>query len=359
MSPLQQYSLFNPGPVQTADSVKAASIQVDMCHRSPQFSNLMLNVRHRLADLVQAPAEAVLIPGSATFALEAALISFTARNEHCLVLSNGTYGQRLIDICRLHERRITVLEWEMGGGIDLAAVNDVLDATGIDCLLFVHHETSSGCLNQIEILSKLAHDRGIKLIVDAVSSLGAETIDLRCSNWCLIGSANKCLESLPGLGFVLASQSMWSMLSDAPIYSLNLVKYLASQREGEVAFTPPVNAMLALDAALERFFDEGRESRRQRYLAALDRLDSAFTNLGMSRLVDRKQSACSLAVFSLPGISYPQLSKCLYDQGIVIYGAHPPLDRSHFRVSVMGYKSLDQLDHLIFAVTEAIRHAPC
>nr|AGZ94596.1 2-aminoethylphosphonate:pyruvate aminotransferase [Streptomyces sp. XY66] len=212
--------LMNPGPVITDDRVRAALAGPDMCHREPEFSDLLTRVRHKttLAAGGDGRHTSVVLTGSGTAAVEAAVSSAVPHGGGLLVIDNGHYGERFRHIADAHGIRAHRLELGWATPVDLDAVDRALAADpGLTHVGVVHHETSSGMLNDVAAVTRIAHAHGREVVVDAVSSIGAERISLAADgvDW-LAGSANKCLEGAPGLGFVSAARTSFEALAGHP-----------------------------------------------------------------------------------------------------------------------------------------------
>ncbi len=248
--------LMNPGPVMTDARVRSALAGPDLCHREPEFSDLLTRVRHKttLAAGGDTRHTSVILTGSGTSAVEAAISSAVPADGGLLVIDNGHYGERFQHIADAHGIRTRRLELGWGTPVDPSAVGAALAADpGLTHVGLVHHETSSGMLNDVAALTRIAHEHGRELILDAVSSIGAERLSLAEDgvDW-LAGSANKCLEGAPGLAFVSASRTAFERLAAAPRRSFYLDlhrHYTAQEKAAAPAFTPGIPAYYAFEAA--------------------------------------------------------------------------------------------------------------
>ena len=171
-------SLLNPSPVTLTDRVRGALQQLDLCHREKAFAELQLDIRQRLEAIY--PAEgyvAILLTGSGTAAVEAMVGSVVPRDGHALVVANGVYGDRMAQMLGAQGKRHHILATDWLQGIDLAAVDARLAADPtITHVLAVHHETTTGRLNDLDALGAVCRRHGRPLLLDAVSSFGAEPI---------------------------------------------------------------------------------------------------------------------------------------------------------------------------------------
>jgi 2-aminoethylphosphonate-pyruvate transaminase len=204
--------LLNPGPVTLTERVRRSLLQADLCHRENEFFDLQDEARMRLlATYALQPATwtAVLMTASGTAAVESMVASLVPKTGRLLIVENGVYGERIAQICALygiaHER--AVCSWLQAPS--LAAIAAHLDAAAANAqfthLAVVHHETTSGRLNDLRSLGQLCRARGIGLLVDGVSSFGAEALDFTDSSLAAVAAiANKCLHGVPGVAFAAA-----------------------------------------------------------------------------------------------------------------------------------------------------------
>ncbi|HMI90464.1 MAG TPA: aminotransferase class V-fold PLP-dependent enzyme, partial [Polyangiales bacterium] len=250
--------LLNPGPATTSDRVKHAQIVSDICPREHEFGAVVSAVRAKLGRVPAGGSDysAVLLGGSGTAAMESCLSSVIPADGHVLIAANGAYGERAIKIAQAYGIAHTALRQSWLAPIDLDAVVAALAAEPRTThLFFVHHETTTGLLNPFEQLAGLCRERGVATIVDAVSSYAGMALDLnRAPVDYLFSSSNKCVQGFAGLGFVLARRSSLAATERHPrrgVY-LNLFdNWQAQEADGQFLFTPPVQVVYALDAALD------------------------------------------------------------------------------------------------------------
>jgi len=339
-----RYVLMNPGPVVVDDTVRRAACGPDMCHREPEFANLMLRVAGKLTRVCggEDGYASVVFTGSGTAALEAMLASVVPPGGKLLVIENGHYGERLAKIAAVHRIPHRICSFGWAAPYDLARIEQALaDDPDITHLAMVHHETSTGMLNPVGEVGRLAASYGKSLMVDAISSLGGELLDVRKDHidWCA-GTANKCLEGLPGISFVCAPRDRLEELAQVPPRSfyLNLFgQYAAMYHHGEPPFTPAVPAFLALDAALDLLLTEGVEGRHARYAALAAQLRAGLAELGFRFLLPSELSSATLTAVYLPeGLEYSDLHDKLKAEGFVIYAGQDNLRQKIFRLANMG-----------------------
>ncbi|BDH09647.1 pyridoxal-phosphate-dependent aminotransferase family protein [Streptomyces hygroscopicus] len=351
----QRLVLMNPGPVVTDDRVRAALSGPDMCHRERDFATLMTRVRSKVTRISGGGADhtAVVLTGSGTSAVEAAIVSAVPAHGGLLVLDNGHYGHRLHEIATPYGIRSRRLEFGWGTPLGLGAVERALrDDQRLTHVGVVHHETSTGMLNDVAAVAALAHRHGREVVVDAVSSVGCEPLSLERDgiDW-LAGSANKCLEGAPGLSFVCARRDAFVALATWPrrTHYLDLHRHFTAQEKaGAPAFTPAVPAFHAFDIALDLALAEGVEGRRARYAALAGRLREGLTRLGLRLLLPDGQRAVGLTAVRLPDeVGFEALHSALRAEGFVIYAAQEQLAQGFFRLSTMGQLTGDDIERFL------------
>lgn len=357
--------LLNPGPVSLSESVRKAVARVDLCHREPEYFKLQDKVISRLLGVYQCDPElwsAVLVTGSGTFALEAMMSSLLPSDAHVLVLENGVYGERLSKIAGIHGIRNRALKAAWGEPIDLQALADLLASGEFSHVAAVHHETTTGRLNPVDEIADLCARFDVHLLLDAVSSFGAESIPFsNASLMAVAASANKCLHGIPGLAMVVCRHSALQQEITPRSLSLHLPAWAEHQARKSTPFTPAVNCMLGLAQALKELKKQGGwKARRSRYRKLAERVAHTCESLGVKQWLPSEDCSCVLRSYHLPdGLTYNQLHDGLKQQGFVIYAGQGDLASQLFRVSTMGEISdydmarLEQALRLVIAGTES------
>jgi 2-aminoethylphosphonate-pyruvate transaminase len=339
----RQRVLLNPGPTVVSDRVHRAVAGPDLCHRESEYSEIFGRVREKLFRVagVASHWELALIAGSGTAAMEAMVGASVREGRRLLVCRNGIYGDRLATIAdRLGIETVTVRAVQTDP-IDPADVEAALAADPtIDAVAVVHHETTTGLLNPVQEIGAIAEARGVRVLVDAISSLGAEELVLEGSGIDFVAcTSNKCLHGLPGTAFVLLSPVGATRVFEAPRRSLylDIAGYLEAQRKDTVPFTPAVPAVYGLEAALDELIDEGTEHRRAAYKARVAILDVAFERMGLESTVAAANRSSSVRSLRLPaGVTYQGLHDAVKRDGYVIYGGLGDAAGTTFRICTLG-----------------------
>jgi 2-aminoethylphosphonate-pyruvate transaminase len=347
--------LLNPGPVTLSERVRRSMLQPDLCHRENEFFDLQDEARRRLLSaysLDGAEWSAVLMSASGTAAVESMVAALVPEGGRILIVENGVYGDRIARICMQynipHERVIG--DWMQSP--DWAAVGAKLASPGhlrFSHVAVVHHETTTGRLNDLRELASLCHGHGARLLVDAVSSFGAEEIDFKDGAFgAVAATANKCLHGVPGAAFVIVRREDLSTAASRTFY-LDLSRLARLQDERNTPFTPAVHAYYGLVEALREYEEQGgRIARYRRYAALAEQVRDGLAAFGIDGAIPAAQSSVVLRAYHLPaGIAYTALHDALKAAGFVIYAGQGDLSKSLFRISTMGDLTAADMDRLL------------
>ena len=361
--------LLNPGPATTTDTVKYAQVVPDICPREKEFGNLLADVGAQLTELAANPAEyvTVMFGGSGTAAVEAVLSSVVGENDFLCVVDNGAYGARMCDIGGIY--RIPMMRYQADpiSGIDTAdlAASLATHSRRVTHLAVVHHETTSGILNNIEEIGRLCAQHGIVLIVDAISSFGAIPIDMPLQGiHFLVASSNKNLQGMAGVCFVIAERSALERISNFPPRTLYLdlyrqYEYFAATRQ--MRFTPPVQACYALRQALVETRLEGVSQRYQRYAACWQVLVEGLGRLDLQMLVPLECQSKLLTTVREPsreGYCFQRMHDMLKRLGFTVYPGK--LDGcGTFRIANIGAITPADMHGFLKALAEYISTIAC
>ncbi|MEW4361590.1 2-aminoethylphosphonate aminotransferase [Burkholderia pseudomallei] len=353
--------LLNPGPVTLTERVRQSLLQPDLCHRESEFFDLQDEARARLvAAYALDPAEwsAVLMTGSGTAAVESMIAALVPENGKLLVVENGVYGERITQIATQYRIAHDVLKHDWMQAPDLARVAEKLDADrAITHVAVIHHETTTGRLNDLDALAAVCRARGVRMLVDGVSSFGAEAVDFAGGDIdALAATANKCLHGVPGAAFVIVRRRALASAASRTYY-LDLGRLAKLQDARNTPFTPSVHAYYALVEAL-REFDEagGWRARHARYAALAEQVRAGLAARGMPLVLPDGESSVVLRAYRLPaGVAYEQLHDGLKARGFVIYAGQGGLSSALFRVSTMGAIEPADVERLLDGFTALAR----
>jgi 2-aminoethylphosphonate-pyruvate transaminase len=354
--------LLTPGPLTTSKSVKQAMVH-DWGSRDATFIALNAEVMESLPRIIHGEGAFVTVPmqGSGTFAVEAMLTTFVPRDGAVLVLINGAYGQRAKRILAVAGRKAFVHETAEDTPPDLDAVERILlETPSITHVFAVHCETTSGILNPIERIAALCARCGKRLLVDAMSAFGALELDARLAPFdAVAASANKCLEGVPGLGFVVCRrEALAKAEGNATTLSLDLLDQRRNlEKTGQYRFTPPIHVIVAFHQALQEFLAEGGVAGRGgRYAENARILIGGMRSLGFETLLPDALQAPIIATFRTPNhpnFVFQRFYDSLKDRGYVIYPGKLTVADS-FRIGCIGRLYPEHMRGALQAVRETL-----
>ncbi len=356
--------LLTPGPLTTALSVKQAMLK-DWGSWDGDFRAMTAELRRQLVAMTAdrtGACDCVPIQGSGTFVVEAMLGSFVPRDGKVLVLINGAYGQRIaqtLDYLGRDHVTIDKGDYMPPRGHEVAVALDTDPA--ITHVVVVHCETSSGILNPVEEIAGIVHDRGRKLLIDSMSAFGALPLDVDTVHFeALVSSANKCIEGVPGFGFVIARKTALDAAKGRS-HSLSLdvhAQWAHMENTGQWRFTPPTHVIAAFMEALRIHREEGGVAARgARYAGNCDALVTGMRGLGFETLLkDRWLSPIIVTFFnpSDPAFDFDRFYALMKAKGFIIYPGKLTVVDS-FRVGCIGRMDTGVMRRVVAAAAEALR----
>jgi 2-aminoethylphosphonate-pyruvate transaminase len=356
--------LFTPGPLTTSRAVKEAML-VDVGSRDDEFIAMVREIRTELLEIgggSQAEGyEAVLLQGSGTFGIESVLSSAVPPSGKLLLLVNGAYGERMVQIANRHRLMVDVLRWPEDQVTDPAVVQRRLaENAHFTHSAVVHCETTTGILNPVEDIGRLVRKAGATFIVDAMSSFGGMPLSVSAAEIdFLISSANKCIEGVPGFTFVLARKAaLTSCEGNARTVSLDLFEqWRGLESNGQFRFTPPTHALLAFAQALRELKGEGGvRGRAERYQANHDALLTGMKRLGFRPYLRPEHQSWIITAFHYPehpAFRFEEFYRQLAAHGMVIYPGK--LGKvACFRIGNIGRLTPADIQALLQAVEEVL-----
>jgi 2-aminoethylphosphonate-pyruvate transaminase len=354
--------LLTPGPLTTARSVKEVMVH-DWGSRDATFLKINGEVLSRLPEIVNGTKDFVTVPvqGSGTFAVEAMLTSFVPPKGKVLVLINGAYGQRAKRILDIARRKTVIYETPEDTPPDLKRVESILKrSTTITHIFTVHCETTSGIINPVHEIGALAAKYGKTYLIDSMSAFGALPLDAnRAHADAIAASSNKCIEGVPGLGFVLCRKSTLSKTKgNATTLVLDLFDQAANfEKTGQYRFTPPIHVIVSFHQALMEFFAEGgQQGRGGRYARNCKVLIDSMRKLGFRTLLPNALQAPIIVTFHMPtdkSFNFQRFYDALKDRGYVIYPGKLTVADS-FRIGCIGRLYEKDMAGAVEAVREVL-----
>ena len=349
--------LLTPGPLTTSRNVKLAML-ADWGSRDVEFRQLVADIRKRLLELANCDSryECVIMQGSGTFAIEAALGSLCpVFRQKTLVIANGAYGDRAAQILKRLNRPYTKVDKGDSAAPTVGEIVEALEAdAGISHVWMIHCETTSGIVNPIIEIGLAVKQRGLTFMVDAMSSFGAIPIDMAGMDMdVMVSSSNKCIEGVPGFSYVLVKRGLLEAsagVSHSVVLDLH-EQWRGLQANGQFRFTPPTHALVAFHQALKEHEAQGGVAARgTRYARNADVLIDGMREMGFSTLLEDNMAGPIIQTFLTPrdpNFHFESFYEALRKRGFAIYPGKLT-KRPSFRIGTIG-----QIDEIVIAAALA------
>ncbi|SEC80401.1 2-aminoethylphosphonate--pyruvate transaminase [Pseudomonas marginalis] len=354
--------LLTPGPLTTSNRTRRA-MMVDWGSWDDRFNQLTASVCAQLLAILHGEGSHHCVPlqGSGTFAVEAAIGTLVPRDGKVLVLINGAYGKRLARICEVLGRDLSTFETAEDQPTTAADVDRLLTVdSAITHVALIHCETSTGILNPLPQIAEVVKHHGKRLIIDAMSSFGALPINAREVPFdALIAASGKCLEGVPGMGFVFANkQALATAQGNCHSLAMDLFdqhSYIA--KTGQWRFTPPTHVVAALHEALLQYQEEGGlPARHRRYADNCQALLDGMAALGLRSFLPAAIQAPIIVTFHAPQDPRYQF-KDFYERvkakGFILYPGKLT-EVETFRVGCIGHVDAQGMRAAVKAIAEVL-----
>jgi aspartate aminotransferase-like enzyme len=340
---LEDSLLMMPGPVPIAPRVLRAMSKPMINHRSTEFAGIYTDCKEILSSVFQTKNDIVIVNGSGTAGMEAAVGSLASSGDKVVAIENGKFGERFKDLAALYAEVVPVV-FDWGQSVDLEVVKEKLEG-GAKAITLVHNETSAGILNPAVEIGKLAKKHDALFIMDGVTSIGGD--DVKVDEWgvdvAIVGS-QKCLAAPPGLAAVAVSEKAIEVMKGVrkrPYYS-DLLAYVenGNKSKPETPYTPAIPLYFALQEALHIVKEEGMEARIKRHRTLTEAVRAAIAELNIEmfpQLNDYSHYSNTISAMRAPaGIDGEDIKNDMKKRGIIIAGGQERLKSKIFRIGCMG-----------------------
>jgi len=337
--------ILSPGPANISERVRGKLMVPDIGHRDEEFHELLRHCRELLLKVcgVSGGYSSVILNGSGTASIESVIAGMAGAMSGVLIVANGTYGDRAAEIAEVHGIPFEKLDFGWTSPIDQGRLEESILKTEMDAVYLVHHETTTGMLNPLRSIAAMAKSHGKWVLVDAVSSVCGEELDLEA--WqvdLIIGSANKCIRGVPGASFVVLSDRLAQAFGKRrqAVYYNDLLTHIEKEQSDETPFTPPIQVIYAFREALLELMEEGVQKRITHYRRIAEALRDQIKGLGLDLLLPREQYSNTMTSVMLPaGYTYETLHDPLKEMGYLIYKGQGFLADKVFRLGTVGVMS--------------------
>ncbi len=356
--------IMTPGPVPISNEVLMEHGRPLMHHRSPEFSKIFIEVTDKLKKFMETENDVFILTSSGTGAMEAAVTNAFCKGDKVLVVNVGNFGERFKKMCKTFGLNLLSLDYEWGTAAKPEDIEKLLAQNpDIKGVLVQHSETSTGVINDIESIGKIVSKTPAILIVDSISGMGAS--ELKVDEWNLdivCGGSQKALSAPTGVAFISISKKAWGFIekSDIPRFYFCLLsakKYL-QKNPPQTPWTPAISIIVAMNKALDMFFEEGKEQVYLRHKVNALAVQRACEKLGLELLVknpsERGVSVTSIIVpDSIDGKLLTKTMRLKY--GVTVAGGQGKLQGLIFRIGHLGYVNIFDVITAISALEFALK----
>ena len=353
-----------PGPTPIPDEILQVMSRQMINHRGPQFTEMIQSMTATLKEMFQTKGDVLILTGSGTGGMEAAIVNTLSPGDKVLAVSNGFFGERFADIAEQFGAQVERLRFEWGYPADPPAVRQALSQdTGIKAVLVTHNETSTGVTSDLASISAVVREFDKLLLVDAISSLGA--IDLPSDEWgcdVVVTASQKGWMAPPGLAMVSVSERAWQANAEAKMprfyWDFAKAKRFLEER-GQTPWTPAVSVFYALAAALEMFQREGLANIVARHIRVGSKAREGVKSLGLSLLPEDSHASNTVTAIKAPeGLEVKRLLGILREElGTILAGGQQRLEGKIFRIGHLGYVSEEDIEQVLEALKVALPQA--
>lgn len=363
---LKRNVLLNPGPSTTTDSVKMAQIVPDICPREKEFSGLMKGLREDLVKIVHGNLDeytSVLFCGSGTINLDVCINSLLPEGKKILVINNGAYSTRAVEICQYYGLPHVDLRFPVNQRPCLKLIEETLkNNPDIALVHTTHNETGTGILNPVREIGAIAHKYGATFTVDTTSTYAMRPINIKEDNidFCM-ASAQKGIMAFTGLSFIVGKKAIIEASKDYPkrSYYCNLfMQYDFFESTGEMHFTPPVQTIYAAIQALKEYWEEGEEAKWLRHTRVFNAINKGLDELGFRQIVkpELRAGLVSSAIYpDDPNWDFEKVHDYCYERGFTIYPGKISTTGT-FRLCALGAIDENDIKDFFIVFKEALQH---
>ncbi|RWZ54709.1 alanine--glyoxylate aminotransferase family protein [Halobacillus fulvus] len=335
--------LHTPGPTPVPPSVERAMSQPMIGHRGQKCKDLMLDLAPRLKPVFGTSGEVLVVTGSGTSALEAAVVNTTNPGDEVIVVVAGAFGDRFAQICETYELNVHRIDVEWGRAVDVEQVETFLKTYPDSKAVFLtHSETSTGVMHPIEAIAERVREISNALVIaDGVSSMGGAKVDMDGSGIDIVVSGSqKAMMLPPGLAFVAVSERAWEVIdqNERPRFYLDLRVYKKQLANGQTPFTPALSLLFGLDEVLRLMEEEGFENVFERHQLMKDMTRAACRALNLPLLVSDEDASSTVTSIRPQTFDAEKLRKIANEEfGLILAGGQKHMKGEIFRIGHMGY----------------------
>ncbi len=351
-----------PGPTPLPPAVREALQGQMINHRGREFGQIIREVHDQLQYFFQTENDIVILTGSGTGAMEAAIVNLLSPGEQILAVSIGNFGDRFANIAKKFGVAVTKLDFPGGQAATADAIGEALDANpAITTVLVTHNETSTGVTNPLEPIAKAVKSRGKLFVVDAISSVGS--VDLKTDAWgcdVVLSGSQKGWMVPPGLAFASLSPFAWERQAQATLPRMywdfaEAKKYF---QHGETPWTPAVSIFYGLKVALQMMREEGREQVFARHARIAQRCRDSAVRMGLKLFADQRYASNTVTAFYTPeGVDSRLIATELEDEyDTVVALGQGAWTNTSLRIGHLGWVDENDIDNVMESIQKVLSH---
>ena len=352
-----------PGPTPCPPEVLQAMGWQMINHRGPEFQRILNDVTDKLKQVFQTRNDVLILTGSGTGGLEAAIVNTLSPGDKVLSVSIGVFGDRFASIAQQFGAEVISLKVEWGRVADPEEIGQAIQANpDIKAVLVTHNETSTGATNDLGAISKIVKEAGKLLLVDAISSLGS--IDLPVDKWqcdVIVTGSQKGWMVPPGLAMVSVSPEAWQAHSEArmPRFYWDFTRAKSYLERGQNPWTPAVSVVFALSVALEMMLKEGLPNVVARHARIGQMTRDGVKSLGLPLFAEESHASNTVTAVAAPdGLDIKTLRQVMKDEHqVVLAGGQQRLDGKIFRIGHLGWVTEADIESVMSALKVALPKA--
>ncbi|RMF91761.1 MAG: alanine--glyoxylate aminotransferase family protein [Methanobacteriota archaeon] len=352
-----------PGPVELSPEVRAALSRPMMGHRTPDFSAILEECWEGLRYVYQTENDVLIITGSGTAAMDAAIASAIKEGDEVICIGGGKFGERFPKIVKAYGGVPVEVNVQWGRAVDPSLVEKAASESDAVAITLTHNETSTGVLHDASEIAGIARENDMLFIMDGITSIGGD--DVRTDEWgvdiCVAGS-QKCLGAPPGLSFASVSEKAWQAIeenSGRRGFYLDLSAYRKSLGKRTTPFTPAVPLIYGLKTALDEIRSEGLENRIERHRLLARATREAAKAMNLELFAEESHASNTVTAIKIPeGLEDKDVRGRLKDEyGILLAGGQDAVKGRIFRIGHMGNVDSVELLGVLSALEMVLRKA--
>lgn len=352
--------LLIPGPVELSPDVLQAMARPPMGHRTPDFEEILEDCWRNLKHVFQTKNDVLIITGSGTSAMDAAISSTLKPGEEVVCIGGGKFGERFIEIADAYGLKPREVKVEWGDAVAPEKVEEVVADSDARAITLTHNETSTGVVHDARAVGKIAREYGLLYIMDGITSVGGD--EVKADAWgvdiCITGS-QKCLAAPPGLAMMSVSDKAWEAVDEKgrSNYYLDMAAYRRALKKKTTPYTPSVSLIYGLQAALRRVVEEGLEARVKRHRAMAEATREACRAMNIGLFPREEVASNTVTALRIPeGLTDDDVrGRMKREHGILLAGGQAQLKGRIFRIGHMGNVSYPGIIDALGALEDVLK----